>query len=114
MPAERALAALGEDRSVTAELTPEAAEAVAQGRVWIGADAHARGLVDELGDLETTRRLAEALAERRPETVAEGAVAPRRRSILSRVAVEMPASLSDALLLVGERSLLLAPLVSVD
>jgi protease-4 len=28
-------------------------ESLAQGRVWTGADAHARGLVDTLGDMET-------------------------------------------------------------
>ena len=34
-------------------LTAEQVEAIAQGRVWTGVDAHARGLVDELGDLDT-------------------------------------------------------------
>ncbi|MBX3025430.1 signal peptide peptidase SppA [bacterium] len=33
-------------------LSPEAAEAAAQGRVWTGRQAQARGLVDELGGLE--------------------------------------------------------------
>ncbi len=40
---------------------PEEIEPLAQGRVWTGADAHARGLVDELGGFEdalaVTRRL---------------------------------------------------------
>ena len=33
-------------------LTAEAAEACAQGRVWTGQQAQARGLVDELGGIE--------------------------------------------------------------
>jgi protease-4 len=33
-------------------LTPDQVEAIAQGRVWIGADAKAKGLVDELGGLD--------------------------------------------------------------
>lgn len=37
-------------------------EAVARGRVWTGADAHDRGLVDELGGLRTAIRRAKLLA----------------------------------------------------
>lgn len=37
-------------------------EAVAQGRVWTGEDAHARGLVDELGGLDRAVELAKELA----------------------------------------------------
>lgn len=37
-------------------------DAVARGRVWTGADAHARGLVDELGGLRTAVRRAKVLA----------------------------------------------------
>ncbi len=39
-------------------MTREQAHEVARGRVWTGRDAHARGLVDELGGLETAVRLA--------------------------------------------------------
>lgn len=42
-------------------MTPEAVHEVARGRVWTGADAHQRGLVDELGGLE----LAASIARRR-------------------------------------------------
>ncbi len=35
------------------KLTPEAVEAVAKGRVWSGADAQSRGLVDTLGGFKT-------------------------------------------------------------
>ncbi len=43
-------------------MTVEAVEEVARGRVWTGADALARGLVDELGGLRTAIRRAKALA----------------------------------------------------
>ncbi|MFC3995140.1 S49 family peptidase [Nocardiopsis sediminis] len=39
-------------------MTPEAVHEVARGRVWTGRDARERGLVDELGGLETAVRLA--------------------------------------------------------
>jgi len=43
-------------------LSTEAVEVVARGRVWTGADALERGLVDELGGLETAVRRAKVLA----------------------------------------------------
>jgi protease-4 len=43
-------------------LTVEAVDAVARGRVWTGADALERGLVDQLGGLRTAIRRAAALA----------------------------------------------------
>lgn len=43
-------------------MTVEAVEAVAQGRVWTGADAQERGLVDELGGLRTAIARAKVLA----------------------------------------------------
>lgn len=44
------------------KLTVEAVDAVARGRVWTGADAKERGLVDELGGLRTAVRRAKVLA----------------------------------------------------
>jgi protease-4 len=43
-------------------MTVESVDAVARGRVWTGADALARGLVDELGGLRTAIDRAKALA----------------------------------------------------
>jgi len=43
-------------------MTVEAVDAVARGRVWTGADALERGLVDELGGLRTAVRRAKVLA----------------------------------------------------
>ncbi|OBA80997.1 signal peptide peptidase SppA [Mycobacterium sp. 1164966.3] len=44
-------------------MSVEAVEAVARGRVWTGADAQERGLVDELGGLRTALRRAKALVD---------------------------------------------------
>ena len=43
-------------------MTPEAVDAVAQGRVWTGADAKQRGLVDEIGGLDAAIAEAQNLA----------------------------------------------------
>lgn len=43
-------------------LTTEAVDVVARGRVWTGADAHERGLVDELGGFRAAVRRAKVLA----------------------------------------------------
>ncbi len=43
-------------------LSTEAVDAVARGRIWTGADAAERGLVDELGGLRTAVRRAKVLA----------------------------------------------------
>ena len=43
-------------------MSVEEVDAVARGRVWTGADAHARGLVDELGGMRTAVRRAKVLA----------------------------------------------------
>lgn len=43
-------------------LSPQAVDEVARGRVWTGADALQRGLVDELGGLRTAVRRAKVLA----------------------------------------------------
>jgi len=44
------------------KMTTDAVDAVARGRVWTGADAHERGLVDELGGFRTAVRRAKVLA----------------------------------------------------
>jgi protease IV len=49
---------VGEGRNMTVE----SVDAVARGRVWTGADAKARGLVDELGGLQTAIERAKVLA----------------------------------------------------
>jgi protease IV len=44
-------------------MTPDAVEAVAQGRVWSGEEAKANGLIDALGGYETALRLAKEAAK---------------------------------------------------
>ena len=51
-------------------LTPEKTEEAAKGQVWSGADAQARGLVDELGGLATAIKLAKQEAKLAQETMA--------------------------------------------
>jgi protease-4 len=45
------------------ETTPEAIDAIAQGRVWSGQDAHELGLVDKLGTLDDAIASAAAMAD---------------------------------------------------
>ena len=49
------------------KLTVEAVDAIARGRVWTGADALERGLVDELGGLRTAINRAKVLAGLEPD-----------------------------------------------
>jgi protease IV len=49
------------------KMTTEAVDAVARGRVWTGADAKERGLVDELGGLRTAISRAKVLAGLEPD-----------------------------------------------
>jgi protease-4 len=49
------------------KLTAEAVDAIARGRVWTGADALERGLVDELGGLRTAITRAKVLAGLEPD-----------------------------------------------
>ena len=49
------------------KMTVEAVDAIARGRVWTGADALERGLVDELGGLRTAITRAKVLAGLEPD-----------------------------------------------
>jgi protease IV len=51
------------------KMSAEAVEAIARGRVWTGADAKERGLVDELGGLRTAITRAKVLAGLEPDAV---------------------------------------------
>ncbi|RAV17130.1 signal peptide peptidase SppA [Mycolicibacterium sp. GF69] len=48
--------------AVSRKMSVEAVDAVARGRIWTGADAHERGLVDHLGGLRTAITRAKVLA----------------------------------------------------
>lgn len=63
------------------KMTVEEVHAVAQGRVWTGRQAHERGLVDELGGLETAIAAAKARANIPADSDVEIVVYPPRRSV---------------------------------
>jgi protease IV len=67
-------------------MTPEAVDAVAQGRVWTGAQALAQGLVDELGGLETAITIARARANIPEDEDVELVVYPARRTVIEALA----------------------------
>ena len=60
-------------------------DAVAQGRVWSGADAANRGLVDRVGSLETALVAAKEAAGLDPDAPVTLHVYPRRESLLDRM-----------------------------
>ena len=60
----------------------DAVEKVAQGRVWTGAQAKARGLVDALGGFGTALGLAKAAAHIAPNAPVDLVVYPRRQGLL--------------------------------
>jgi protease-4 len=65
--------------------TPERIDAVAQGRVWTGAQAKQIGLVDELGGLERALALAKQRAKLAPDSEVELVIYPGRKSIYDLV-----------------------------
>ncbi len=62
-------------------MTPNAVEAVAQGRVWSGEEAKKNGLVDALGGYEVALRLARQAASLSPEAPVQITVFPREQSL---------------------------------
>jgi protease-4 len=66
------------------DMTVEEVDAVAQGRVWSGADAHRVGLVDVLGDLDTAINLAAEQAELQ-ENDYSIKILPRPKTLLEQV-----------------------------
>ena len=62
-------------------MTPDAVEAVAQGRVWSGEEAKANGLVDALGGYEVALRLAKEVANIPADAPVELTVFPRREGL---------------------------------
>jgi protease-4 len=60
--------------------TPEAIDAIAQGRVWTGEQAKANGLVDELGGLDKAIAIAKQRAKIPQESGVEIVTYPGKRS----------------------------------
>jgi protease-4 len=67
-------------------MSSEAVDHVGRGRVWTGAQAHERGLVDELGGLRTALRRAKLLAGLEPDDDVELVIYPQPRSLAEQVA----------------------------
>jgi protease-4 len=61
--------------------TVEEVEALAQGRVWSGADAHARGLVDELGGFDRALEILRSKIGAAGEAAIPVVVRPSRRAL---------------------------------
>lgn len=66
-------------------MSQDAVEAVAQGRVWTGEEAQARGLVDALGGYATALRLAREAARIPADAPVELTVFPRERGLAERI-----------------------------
>jgi protease IV len=61
-------------------MTPEKVDAVAQGRVWTGAQAKRLGLVDDLGGLERALAIAKQRAKLSPDSEVELVIYPGKKS----------------------------------
>jgi protease-4 len=72
------------------DLTYEQADTIARGRVWIGADARERGLVDKIGGLDEAVAAAAALAGLEEGTYSLRFLEPEQ-TLLQRMAVEIGA-----------------------
>lgn len=73
----------------------EEVEPLAQGRVWLGSQAHARGLVDELGGLDRAFELVRERAKIPAQEPVTILVYPPKRSLLERL-LEKPSTLAAA------------------
>jgi protease IV len=65
--------------------TPEKIDAIAQGRVWTGAQAKTLGLVDELGGLQRALAVAKQRAKLSPDSEVELVVYPGKKSFYDLV-----------------------------
>lgn len=68
--------------AVGRHMSPSAVEAVAQGRVWTGAEAKANGLADMLGGYDVALRLAKEAANIPAEAPVELSVFPREEGLV--------------------------------
>jgi protease IV len=66
--------------AVSRHTTPERIDAIAQGRVWTGRQAHDLGLVDQLGGLDAAVAVAKSRARIPPDDEVELVMYPPRRS----------------------------------
>lgn len=67
------------------QLSADAVEAIAKGRVWSGEEAKERGLVDELGGYDTAFRLAKEAAQIAPDAPFKVTVFPHEKDTLEKL-----------------------------
>jgi protease-4 len=77
-------------------LSADAVEAVAKGRVWTGAEAKAKGLVDELGGYDAAFRLAKEAAQLPADSPFKVVVYPREKDTLDVLADRLLGKDSDS------------------
>ena len=77
------------------KMTVEQVDAIAQGRVWTGAQAQQNGLVDALGGLDRAIALAKERAGISPETDVEIVTYPARKSLAELVVEQLSGSGND-------------------
>ena len=88
-------------------MTVEEVDGIARGRIWTGADAHERGLVDELGGFRVAVRRAKVLAGLDVDAEVRLAAYPGSsvRDMLRHESSSRPAALVDAIaVLLGGRT----------
>jgi protease-4 len=78
-------------------ISEEAVESVAQGRVWTGKQARDRGLVDELGGLQLAISIAKSRAGLKPDEDVDIVAFPKRIPLWRRFILEGTTSLPEAL-----------------
>ncbi len=78
--------------------TPEAIDAIAQGRVWTGEQAKSNGLVDELGGLDRAIAIAKARAKIPAGQPVDLVAYPPRRTILQLLSDQFGGSMRGSLL----------------
>ena len=88
----------------------ERVQDVARGRVWTGADARERGLVDELGGFWTAAAAAKRLAGIAPETRVAFREYPRHTGVVHRIASLFETSAGGLATLHGLERILTTPL----
>ena len=81
-----------EKAAVSRRTTPAQIDAVAQGRVWTGRQARERGLVDELGGLDTAVTIAKQRAGIPADEDVELIVYPPRRTIYEALVAQFGSS----------------------
>ena len=84
-----------EKAAVSRRTTPAQIDAVAQGRVWTGRQARERGLVDELGGLDTAVTIAKQRAGIPADEDVELIVYPPRRTIYEALVAQFGSSGPD-------------------